>query len=223
MKTLTLTIVILAQVFTNASCQKEKSVLTTSDSIYYPFVKENTIWKIRYATQKKGEKISYIIAHGDTLIDFVRYKKFYASTDSITLLSFHDSSFWGVMREKDKKVYYYGFKHPIYFYNIENPKERLLYDFSLKMGNIFLDETGRQWEVIKTDSILIGNKYRKRWKLCNSIDCVRGYYNKDIWIEGIGSTFGVFPGRIESHEVLSNLICYTETEKDVVQCDFLDK
>ena len=71
--------------------------------------------------------------------------------------------------------------------------EHVLYDFSLTTGDSILLElprdyyyTKRYWKVFEMDSVLVGNEYKKRFRL--SADRVMEQY----WIEDIGSTFGPF-------------------------------
>lgn len=73
--------------------------------------------------------------------------------------------------------------------------EELLYDFTMQVGDTvqgYIENYNNQKDIVLTiDSVMVGNNYRKRWKI-NS-----GY--NIYFIEGIGSTYGLVehsPGTI---------------------------
>lgn len=149
-------------------------------------VSENKLWSnvIHYKT-KPNIGSEFLKLSGDTVIDKNIYKKVLRSTDE------HQNT-WnccGFIRGTlEQKVYY----------RTDNSKqEYLLYDFSaqlddtLKLYRLF---TGQKQElkeltfrVSKTDSVLIGNEYRKQFEVTflNEPD------NKEYFIEGIGSLNGL--------------------------------
>ena len=125
---------------------------------------------------------------GDTTIGDFQYKKVYMqSHDSIA--DFNKASYFAALREDTiaEKVY---FRLPR---DCDND-EYLLYDFDVNVGdtvsfyslwNVWCPYI-REHIVESIDSILIGDYYRKK------INC---YINGESWIEGIGSTNGIFfPG-----------------------------
>jgi hypothetical protein len=103
--------------------------------------------------------------------------------------------------------------------NWAGPEESLLYDFSLDVGDSIhlyyqgLAGSNTVFFVASTDSItLLNGEKRKVWYLeCYQPCGCWGYYEDDVWIEGIGSLYGlVFPGC--SHDsYYANLLCYFET------------
>jgi hypothetical protein len=121
---------------------------------------------------------------GDTVIDNLKYKKVYEQIhDSIA--DFDRAYYYAAIREDTvtEKIYCY--------YDNE---EYLLYDFSVKIGETirFYSFWGRLREreqiVESIDSVLIDGYYRKK------INFDDGYQTGGIesWIEGIGSTHGLF-------------------------------
>jgi hypothetical protein len=121
----------------------------------------------------------------------------------------------GFIREEvsEKKVY---FRENSYEFNV--PKDRLLYDFSLGVGDtteIFglhhCESFSNIFKVVSTDKIiLLNDEERKVWHL-ESIG--ENANEPDIWIEGIGSLNGLlFPGcyQIATLSFSLNLLCYYE-------------
>jgi len=125
---------------------------------------------------------------GDTIIDNFKYKKVYMQVhDSIA--DFNKAYYFAAIREDTvaEKIY-------CLFHNYGITGERLLYDFSVNVGDVvnfftLWGEAGEKTQVVESiDSILIDNHYRKRINFVN-------YYSdtpNDSWIEGIGSTQGLF-------------------------------
>ena len=128
---------------------------------------------------------------GDTVIDDLRYKKVYEqSYDSIA--NFDNAYYRAAIREDTtaEKVYYYYEKYAV------GGKEYLLYDFSVKVGDTvsyyaWWNIGGLARQVVESiDSILIDNQYRKKINFIHDKDW-NGKY-EESWIEGIGSTYGIF-------------------------------
>lgn len=92
----------------------------------------------------------------------------------------------------------------IYIVPTDSTSEKLLYDFSLNVGDTvvsFLNETCPAIETIGAiDSIIVNGNYHRRLHLQDGCSGIQIYY-----IEGIGSNFGlIFPNNTGN---LSNLIC----------------
>ncbi len=92
----------------------------------------------------------------------------------------------------------------IYIVPADSTSEKLLYDFSLNVGDTvvsFLNETCPAIETIGAiDSIIVNGNYHRRLHLQGGCSGIQIYY-----IEGIGSNFGlIFPNNTGN---LSNLIC----------------
>ncbi|MGB1295175.1 MAG: T9SS type A sorting domain-containing protein [Flavobacteriales bacterium] len=135
----------------------------------------------------------YTYAAGDTIVDSVEYviyvnKKFsrrYHYGTSNPINQGHISSNQILLREAQKKVFYY---------DMDSLTERMLYDFSLDVGDSIAvfdgnSDSYRYKKIEEVDSILIGNQWRKRQRI-NAPDgyC---YHDHIYFIEGIGSHIGV--------------------------------
>lgn len=155
-------------------------------NVYHPFPDSNAMWNILFIANcfefgSTQENYSIEIS-GDTLIDSLVYHKL--STPFLEEISSSDCGssgspgFRGFIREDTvtRKVYY----------NPSGQNEYLLYDFNLEVGDTlegWLASFNMPNTVQQIDSVLVGNNYRKRWRIN---DC----YSIDI-IEGIGCTFGL--------------------------------
>jgi hypothetical protein len=124
--------------------------------------------------------------HGDTLIDGMTYKKVFQQEYEPTA-DIRNAQYFASVREDT-------LNERIYCIQKDDGIERLLYDFSLEPGDTisvysfwpFFNAEKRWVEVINVDSVKINDQYRKRISLLSEFN------NEDIWIEGIGSTFGLF-------------------------------
>jgi len=133
---------------------------------------------------------------GDTVIGDYKYKKVYMQAND-SIADFDRAYYFAAIREDTvaEKVYF----HYNDYYNGEG--EYLLYDFSVNVGDVvnFYSLWGgfapqlKERIVLSIDSILIDNYYRKK---INFEYETWGYYMQpESWIEGIGSTNGLFfPG-----------------------------
>lgn len=144
---------------------------------YIPLLDENSLWST-IRTIVTGEKQTFFHQFaGDTIIDSTHYKHIYSSQDSNHMV-------WdriGFIREDT-------LQQRVYFRFLNDSIDRLLYDFSLQVGdsakicNLYIPN-GSMYHVISTDSVLIDGQWRKRIN-----------YGLEQWIEGIGSGRGVlFP------------------------------
>ena len=164
------------------------------------FPDSNAIWSVY------NEK--YFV-DGDSTFNSIDYKKYYMTYDTIV----PSGNFYALLREDTilKKVYSIG---------SGKTQERLLYDFSLSIndtisvyplsfpyfsGSILI-------KVDFIDSILIDGNYHKRLKI-SGVNENTGY--DEYWIEGIGSTMGIFNSGITGVVIFDSyyptLLCF---EKD---------
>ncbi|RLD47815.1 MAG: hypothetical protein DRI94_13455 [Bacteroidetes bacterium] len=159
---------------------------TIKSQTYVPFPNSGIIWNIITTNDTFDPHSPYKNRYGligDTLINDTLYSKLYV-LENDTNLNIINGSYVGAIRENNKHVYYKDISFPT--------KDILLYDFSLQQGDtMYYDYYGflgniepyinSHFNVVANiDSILINNKYRKRFN----------FENSDIWIEGIGSIFG---------------------------------
>jgi hypothetical protein len=185
------------------------SFLTTcvyaQTSVYHTFPDSVASWKVSWSDEGcfsssiPASEYIYSIS-GDTILGLNTYRKitrqispcgfccsppFYSLTDYI-----------GAFREDiaQKKMYF--------FYN-NSTIERLLYDFSLAVGDtLFPDSVVVSPPAVITsiDSILIGTSYRNQFN-------INGGYQS--YIEGIGGTWG-FIEELVTFDSGSELLCFTE-------------
>lgn len=158
---------------------------------YTSFPRSKTIWSV------DNEKF---IMDGDSILNSKLYKKFYYSFDSLRNIYFHC-----LFREDTvmKKAYV-----------IEKNKseEQLVYDFSLNIGDTARIEplstmSSNQMRIVMIDSIKILERFHKRYGVVG----VHEIALREYWIEGIGSTMGIFNsgagGITLWHEPYPALLC----------------
>lgn len=132
--------------------------------------------------------------YGDTLINSKLYKKVYVqSYDSIP--DFKKASYFAAVREDT-------INEKIFSFQKQDSVERLIADFSVKSGdtvsvytynwilNLNQPEPIHKTSIIhNVDSILINGNYHKR---VNILEQTSEWPYMESWIEGIGSTWGLF-------------------------------
>ncbi|MEQ1732156.1 MAG: T9SS type A sorting domain-containing protein [Bacteroidia bacterium] len=174
------------------------SVFTTQAQ-YQALPDSNAVWSVME---------SKFFISGDSLYNGHLYKKYNkCSGPSLTT-----GVFFALLRED-------SLTQRIYTVPADSSQERLLYDFSLNVNDTvsvypsvdyYNSQGGNIVRVIAIDSVLIGTKYRKRLSL-KSYNF--GFYEIEYWIEGIGSTYGLFfPDAIGAGIVdgcLPSLLCVT--------------
>lgn len=174
---------------------------------------------------------------GDTLVEGVLYQKVYHQLDWFHRRSIHyngdeaiidiveynydePATLIGGLRQDtlEQKVYYRSWEpedwnsgfciatHPTY------NEDELLYDFSIEVGDTILHESSLK-EVSFIDTIVLTDGLERRRY---SFD-----YSDYSWIEGIGSTLGLFgPWGIEPFESGCGFYCYREAGEQVFFNDF---
>lgn len=152
-----------------------------------PFPDTNAYWNMFDTVWGNLSVDNPIGVTGDTIINNTEYIKICQSTD--TLFEFQaDYPFYCAVREEDSK-YYFVFPN--------ETSEILYYDFTLGVGDtIQYPQYSYIWlplalKVIGKDSVLVGTNYRKRLFLTNLDTITTGSSPNQIWIEGIGSLFGL--------------------------------
>ncbi len=205
----TLILVILSLIITTAFCQTNK---------YRPFPESNAIWDQTTWSAVDGcceiwdDQSLYI--SGDTTIGPYTYHKLYLNgytSESCFECGnpfppyYHIGDYWGAYRQDtlNKRVYLY------------QGKDTLAYDFNLNVGDQIhscLNYCGNS--VHSIDSVLVGNKYTKRfWLSCD------GQTDYVALIEGIGSTYGAFALLVFPFESGSTLYCVKENNQTVWPSD----
>jgi hypothetical protein len=151
--------------------------------------------------------------YGDTTIGTYNYKKLYRTSVHAWLYPppppppfNHPINFLGGLREDvpAKKIYYY---------EADSGLEKLLYDFTLNIGDTaytnFYGSMGDTVHYIVTDidSVLVNTSYNKRLIIeplpTSTLEAVAGN-----WIEGIGSEAGPLNYYITGFEYIHELVCF---------------
>ena len=156
-------------------------------------VDTNNVWSTVECLAGGACGTTVVTFGSDTLINSILYKKVLETTDSVN----YSNSFITAAREDTSA-------HKVYFYG---GNEFLAYDFSLQQGDTFYNSWGWNYLVLMTDSItLLNGEKRKRIYLDSPY--------QEVWIEGIGSSFGVLAPNFYDHtaDLLSNLNCYKEND-----------
>jgi hypothetical protein len=176
---------------------------------YTPFPDSDAIWSVN---------IDKFAVNGDTTINSKTYKKYYRTNGDSTF-TFENSFYYAAVREDFSKRIW-GIKH-------DSLTERLLYDFSLQIGDttyVYPYEDFNNWVndsvgliLLNIDSILIDTIYRKRFKITTlDVNWDEPGWNYEYWIEGIGSTIGLFsqgtfqPGIVDVS--FYELLCYQKND-----------
>ena len=143
---------------------------------------------------------------GDSLFNATLYNKYYTTNDSVVA----SGAFYALLREDTTTG-------KVFSISAGQTQEQLLYDFSLQVGDTvsvypisFPYYTGAvKVQVDAVDSLLLGNTYHKRLKI-TGYDQNTGY--DEYWIEGIGSTMGIFNSGITGVVVFDiyypTLLCF---------------
>jgi hypothetical protein len=183
-------------------------------SVYHPVPDTNTFWKTTgvWLFQGPPPAAGYseftVYTEGDTTINGLAYTKLYEGGWSMgptgpIVYGFH--FYDGAFREDT-------IARQIYFVPWSDTTEKLLYDFSLNIGDTLTStyNYGDNNTIFDIDSVLVGSNYHKRFLLgqmgWNGNTTPDTSYSL---IEGVGSTTG-FLGMIERpFENFTTLECFT--------------
>jgi len=166
-------------------------------NVYHPFPYSNAQWRVNgsYWNCYPTCDIYQYTTGTDTSISTHTYTKIYQS--GIYQLSFWDSVYRGALRNDtlNKRVY---------FVDKDSTNERLLYDFSLSVGDTVFDfmpgyAVGNYGVISSIDSVLVGTNYHKEFIL--------GGWRS--FIEGVGSDLGLLESHYYTAESVYQLICFS--------------
>ncbi|MBR2237454.1 MAG: hypothetical protein IJ887_06215 [Prevotella sp.] len=186
------------------SCYEDDKCIFTADDFndltntkpeddYIPLVKEGKQWHMVVSKGDEVNMLKYMLTNEEVVKDGKTYFKLYSSSGEVV----HNE---GLLREEDKKVY---------FYDSDMQEEFLLFDYSLKPGDTFETFSYDDYkkvsykvlsvgdclegpEVIRNDyedatgSTISDRRYLRKWTVCRTDDEA---FQK-TWIEGIGSFGG---------------------------------
>ncbi len=116
-----------------------KSSLYAQDD-YRPFVKEGKTWNYIIYTNGQESFPARLVIEGDTTIENVEYKKVMHYSDVHWTDEMSKDFLYAVIREKDKKVYFRYIYYVDVYNCLEPSNEALIYDFGLKIGDIFVED-----------------------------------------------------------------------------------
>jgi hypothetical protein len=165
-------------------------------TIYHAFPDSNAIWNFNFGMYCffNGTADDYysITISGDTLINSQTYHKlttpYIQSFSTGNCAGVVTTGYKGAIRQDTTN-------RKVFFIPPSNNAEELLYDFTIQVGDTVRGYTETQAmppDIVQSiDSVLVGNTYRKRWKINTG-------YGINL-IEGIGSTFGLIersPGSV---------------------------
>jgi hypothetical protein len=153
---------------------------------YVPFPDSNAIWSEVFTNGQPFEIETYQYGiSDDTVINAKQYQKIYLLNDTVYPLV--TGQYCGAIREDSTKIIF------VIDFNCAYPgsgqDEVILYDFSKSVGDtVFVGVYGSGPEgyliINHIDSVLIENNYRKTFHFTT--------VENNYWIEGIGSTRGLF-------------------------------
>jgi len=176
--------------------------VTTIGQNYYPLVDTNKVWHILEEDIYPPSTITTIWKiSGDTIWAEINYKKVFRSVDSLQI----NWSLYGIIREDTTRKVYYKY--------LSDTTERLLYDFNvIKNDSLYIPREVQEYPLVvdSIKTILINGKSRKQYFLHRQIELD---VFDEIWIEGIGSFFGVLnsglAGAIGDNR---ELLCFYEND-----------
>ena len=128
-----------------------KSCLYAQDD-YRPLVEEGKTWNYIIYTnhyeydEETGKEIQVgfparLVIEGDTTIEDVEYKKIMHYSDVLWTDENPSKDFlYAVIREMDKKVYFRHLYYANFDHSLEPGNEALIYDFGLKIGDLFVED-----------------------------------------------------------------------------------
>lgn len=177
---------------------------------YVPFPLDSAIWSV------SNMKFSI---NGDTIINAKTFHKYYIQSDTVSFsFDFSKSNYIASLREENKQLF---------MIPKDSLNEYLMYDFSKSVGDtiignsfLFLPFNSSLYNceniIESIDSIQIQNLYRKRIKIKSTSSIPTSPI--EYWIEGIGSTNGLFFPGYYNHNLIDipirNLLCF-EYKKQV--------
>lgn len=182
---------------------------------YVPFATDSAQWNVCFFWNGSPNPTMYFTANsiylmqGDTLIDGKNYARIYESDQVSTPV------YMGGLREDSlRQIWYYpGMTSSQYWVPADFPSdttEYLLYTFdNLQVGDTLpINQPANRLIVMGIDSVLVGSQYRKRYRIDN-FNCWA--YPGDYWIEGIGSSKGLFSPYSYEFEWDLKTTCYSDS------------
>ena len=183
----------------------------TDISDYIPFVEPYKGWFVMCSDSVSGY---YLDRYELTNEEVVKEGKTYLRMNH-GKASVHEFNFAGLLREEDRKVY---------FYDSDLQKEFLMFDYSLKAGDTYETYSYDEQKMVTYKVLSVGDytegpeiktyyfdeasgridvlkryRYLRKWTICRTDDdsCQK------TWIEGVGSPEGPLPNLYDSYTISS--------------------
>ena len=187
---------------------------TTDDQDdYIPFVKEGKVWHMVASNGDECSKTQYMLMNGEVVKDGKTYFRLYEKGGEVV----HDL---GLLREENRKVYFLD-RNNILYSNMN--EEFLLFDYSLKEGDIFETYSYDEHKMVSYKVMSIGDclagpeiirydydeasgstithrRYLREWTVWRTDN----KYEKR-WIEGIGPYEGPLKNLYDAHPISSRV------------------
>lgn len=159
---------------------------------YIPMPTTKAVWTISTLAQGAIHDIYKYGMYGDTLINNVNYKKIYENHDFNFNITSPNTYYRGAIREYAKKVYKV---------NAGTTTEGILYDFTLTIGDTArsIDYFGNilKKKITGYNFIVYNGTMHRKWILQGG----------EYWLEGIGSSYGLFNSLWQGFDVCYDLAC----------------
>ncbi len=154
-------------------------------NVYHEFPDSNAVWNFHMTAycfwNGNADEYYSISISGDTVINNITYHNL-----TTPYVESYSTGVCGPANTGNGSIREDVAARKVYFVAAGETTEYLLYDFNLQVGDSVPGYTQRfgRYDVVQViDSVLVGNEYRKRWK-------VNTCYNISI-IEGIGWSYGI--------------------------------
>ena len=175
--------------------------LYVSGQKYYSLPESGAVWSVN--------ENKFSVA-GDTVIAGITYKKYFITVGD-SVFSFDKASYYAALREDTSRK--------VWIIRRDSIIEKLLYDFSLKIGDTTtvnpigpfgLGKKSFKIKISQVDSIRINLLYHKRYKIISINDFG---LMPEYWTEGIGSSMGLFNSGVSTLGIADygypELLCFT--------------
>jgi hypothetical protein len=182
-------------------------------NIYYPLPDTNAGWNEKSGgVQSMDCKDYHDVITGDTIVNGFVYHKLQRSgvhywdnyLECSDIIWFYFNYYIGAYRNDsiNKKVF---------FLPLGASSDSILYDFNLCLNcplpQTYIYDSTLNYHICIIDSILIGEQYRKRYRICSQN--INNPHVGDL-IEGIGSTLGLLDHIFQPFEHYTELVCFQQ-------------
>ncbi len=192
-------------------------------NVYHPFPDSNAIWsEYHHADQYSGRPSFYyrnILGNTDTTIVSQTYHKLFKSFIDTVFVNDTSMHYLGGIRQNNKKIFYLP---------KDSLNEYLLYDFSLQIGDTFLNTYSwfsmlfhfnpiEKLLLYNVDSIKIENgSYRKTFHFAYIVGGDTGAL-PECWIEGIGCSMGLLCqiAGLPINSEWNSIVCFIDNNNQI--------